>query len=42
MHGFRENEILLQAGYDVIMISPLGDASGDFFLTDSERATITF
>jgi len=30
MHGFRYNEVLLPAGYDVIMISPLGDASGDF------------
>jgi len=28
--GFRDNEILLQAGYDVIMISPPGGASGDF------------
>jgi len=24
MHGFRDNEVLLQAGYDVIVISPLG------------------
>jgi len=23
MQGFRDNEVLLQAGYDVIMISPL-------------------
>jgi len=30
MHGFRDNEVLLQAGYDVIVISPLGGASGDF------------
>jgi len=30
MHGFRDNEVLLQAGYDVIVISPLGSASGDF------------
>jgi len=26
MHGFRDNEVLLQAGYDVIVISPLGGA----------------
>jgi len=30
MHGFRDNEVLLQAGYDVIVISPPGGASGDF------------
>jgi len=30
MHGFRNNEVLLQAGYDVIVIFPLGGASGDF------------
>jgi len=24
MHGFQDNEVLLQAGYDVIVISPLG------------------
>jgi len=30
MHGFRENEVLLQAEYDVIVISLLGGASGDF------------
>jgi len=24
MHGFRDNEVLLQGGYDVIIISPLG------------------
>jgi len=30
MDGFRDNEVLLQAGYDVIIISlPMG-ASGDF------------
>jgi len=27
MHGFQDNEVLLQAGYDVIVISPLGGAS---------------
>jgi len=30
MHGFRDNEVLLQGGYDVIVISPLGGASGEF------------
>jgi len=25
MHGFRDNEVLLQAGYDVIVISPPAD-----------------
>jgi len=30
MHGFRDNEVLLQAGYDVIVISPLAGVSGDF------------
>jgi len=24
MHGFRDNEVLLPTGYDVIVISPLG------------------
>jgi len=30
MHGFRDNEVLLQAGYDVMVIYPLGGASGVF------------
>jgi len=30
MHGFRDNEVSLQAGYDVIVISTLGGASGEF------------
>jgi len=30
MHGFQDNEVLLQTGYDVIVISPLGGASGYF------------
>jgi len=30
MHGFRDNEVLLQAGYDNIVNSPPGAASGDF------------
>jgi len=40
MHGFRDNEVLLQAGYDAIVISPLG-ALQAIFMTDSERATMT-
>jgi len=31
MHGFRDNEILLQAGYDVNVISLPGGTSGEFF-----------
>jgi len=30
MHGFRDNEVLLQAGYDVIVIFPLGSAVRNF------------
>jgi len=30
MHDFRDNEVLWQAGYDVIVISPLEGVSGDF------------
>jgi len=30
MHGFRDNEVSLQAGYDFIVISTLGGASGKF------------
>jgi len=30
MHGFRDNEVLLQAGYDVIVISSIGGASAIF------------
>jgi len=41
MCGFRDNEVLLQGGCDVILIYPLGGASGDFFTTESERATMT-
>jgi len=26
MNGFRDNEVLFQAGYDVIVISPLGES----------------
>jgi len=26
MHGFQDSEVLLQAGYDVIVISPPGGA----------------
>jgi len=42
MHGFRDNEVLLQAGYDVIMISPPGYAARNFLIADSERATPIF
>jgi len=34
MYGFRDKEVLLQTGYDVIVISQ------QFFMTDSERATM--
>jgi len=30
MHGFRDNELLLPTGYDVIVSPPPGRASGDF------------
>jgi len=30
MHGFRDNEVLLQSGYDVVVISPSGGASRYF------------
>jgi len=30
MHGFRDTEVLLQAGYDVIVIYPPGGTSHDF------------
>jgi len=30
MHGFRDNEVLLQAGYDVIVSPPLGGAVRTF------------
>jgi len=39
MHGIQDNEVLLQAGYDVIMISPPGGAPRNFLIADSERAT---
>jgi len=31
MHGYRDNKVSLQAGYDVIVISPSGGASRDFY-----------
>jgi len=37
MHGFRDNEVLLQARYDVIMISPPGGAARNFLISDSEE-----
>jgi len=30
MHGFRDNEVLQQAGYDIIVISPPEGASRYF------------
>jgi len=30
LHGFRDNEVLLLTGYDVMVIFPLGDALGGF------------
>jgi len=30
MHGFRDNEVLLPTGNDVIVISPLGGVSQGF------------
>jgi len=30
MHGFRDNEVLLEGGYNVIVISSLEGASGKF------------
>jgi len=30
MHGFRDNEVLLQARYDVIVISSLGALPANF------------
>jgi len=39
MHGFRDNEVLLQAGYGVIVISPTGGAARNFLIADSESTT---
>jgi len=39
LHGFWDNEILLQAWYDVIVISAQGGAARNCFIADSERAT---
>jgi len=39
MHGFRDNEVLLQPGYDVIVISPPGGAARNLFIANSEKAT---
>jgi len=41
LHCFRNYEILLQAGYEVVAIYPIGGASGDFFMTDYEGATMS-
>jgi hypothetical protein len=32
MHRFRYNQVLLLTGNDVIVLSPLGGASGDSYL----------
>jgi len=39
MLGFQDNKVLLQAGYDVIVISPSGGAARTFWIADSEMAT---
>jgi len=36
----RDNEVLLQAGYDAIMIYPPGGAARTFSIADFERATL--
>jgi len=36
---FRDNEVLLPNGNDVIVSPPSGGAARTFFMTDSERAT---
>jgi len=41
MHGFQDNEDLLQSGSDVIRISPPRGASPTFFMTDSDKETLT-
>jgi len=41
MHGFRDNEVLLPTGYDVIVSAPPGGRCTPIFRTDSERATMT-
>jgi len=38
MHGFRDNEVLLETGYDIMVISPPGGAARNFLIADSERA----
>jgi len=42
MHGFRDNDVLMQAEYNVIVISPPGGATRNFLMADSERATLSF
>jgi len=36
MHGFRDNEVLLLTGYDVIVSLPLGGVSHTFLLNLKE------
>jgi len=42
MHSFRDNEVLLEAGYDVIVIYPPGGAARNFLIADSERVNLIF
>jgi len=39
MPGFRDNEVLLQAGYDVIVISPPGGVARNFLIANFESPT---
>jgi len=41
MLGFRDNEVVLTSGYDIIVSPPPGGCCTHFFMTDSEKATIT-
>jgi len=39
MLGFRDKEVFLQPGYDVIVISPPKGAARHFLIVEFERAT---
>jgi len=41
MHRFRDKDVLLPTGQDVIVIPPPVKSCTHFFMTDSERATMT-
>jgi len=41
IHGLRDNEVLLQAEYDIIVILSDRKRFRQIFITDSERATMT-